>query len=221
MFHTSFLKNHFNLKDGFRSLKLSTIEVFPHFGYIAFCGPQGSGKSLSAHKLIFELLQAYPGVELISNVSVSYAPFIPYEGVHTVANIQHKGIILFLDEITNIFTSLDSKNMNQDWFRLLNMQRKRELLIVSTCPVFSRIPKPFREQFDTVCLCDSWFGCLQVNSYYRANVDKMFMSESSEEAIASLDLLRKNFFFRSPEDFARYDTSEIVNNFDLAELEDR
>lgn len=232
MFNTNFLHSSFRFWDGFLTSKVPKYKYFPHHGYITFCGEQGSGKSLSAHKLIKELLQSYPGLRVVSNTPLSYCDYIPYDGPKTIDNDSlnhpdddgepHKGYILFLDEITNMFTSLDSKNISDDWFDLLNMQRKRELLTISTAPVLSRQPKNFRELLDTVCVCSNPFGTFQLNHWYKANVDTIAFAESMDDVRQGLRLLRKQFFFHSLDDYNRYDTSALVHrNNHIKELQRR
>ena len=149
---------------------------FNQFGIILFCGLQGSGKSLSAFRLIESLCNEKPDLAIVSNVSLSFHDVVEYNGIQTVFDVTEnqgdKGTILFLDEIANQFPSTLSKEISDDWFTITNMMRKRRLLIIGTTPVFSRLTKAFREQFEYVCVCEQRLnGLIQNNYWYRCNVD--------------------------------------------------
>lgn len=208
-------KNNFNIIEGIRCGFLKdSHRTFPYDGVISFCGPQGSGKSLSAFRFMARLKQIYPHLTFVSNEDLSgFTDYIPYESPETIANVKTRGIILFLDEITNMpsLTSLDSKNMPREWFSILNMQRKRELLIITTCPVFQRISKAFREQIDTVVLCSN-FGSLQHNKYCKIDYDSLLNAETSQDIIKGLKVERNHWFFHSREDYARFNTLTLIQN---------
>ena len=48
----------------------SDPDQFMSYGVILFCGLQGSGKSLSAFDLIYNVVQKKPNVQIISNVDI-------------------------------------------------------------------------------------------------------------------------------------------------------
>ena len=58
--------------------------MFNSFGVLLFCGLQGSGKSLSAFDLIYNVCQKKPDVVIISNVEISFHDYIKYEGIEIV-----------------------------------------------------------------------------------------------------------------------------------------
>lgn len=211
MFDVNYPKNNLNIIQGIKTLLYPSDIYFPQFGFVVYCGEQGSGKSLSVNKLICQLKKDYPLVHVISNVDLPYCEYEKFEGVEWLNNKpnDYKSIVLYLDEITNMFTSLDSKTINKEWFDLVNMQRKRELLILATCPVFSRIPKVFREQFDTIVLCKR-LGTFQMNKICKCDSDLMNVAESTEDAIKGLQVMRTNFFFHTIEDYERYNTRTLV-----------
>lgn len=189
-------------------------DQFNSFGVILFCGLQGSGKSLSAFDLIYNVIQKKPDVIIISNVNIGFHDYIPYKGIDTVLNTDNgtKGIILFLDEIANQFPSAMSKEISSDWFTITNMLRKRRMLIIGTTPVFSRISKPFREQFEYVCLCNQRFkGLIQDNYWYRCNVETTIIGDGDEENTHNMELVKHHWFTISKSNVCRYDTTEVVN----------
>ena len=207
-------KSNFNFIEGIITLgKKDSHRIFPFDGVVSFCGSQGSGKSLSAYRLMARLKQLYPHLTFVSNEDLSgFTDYVPFVDSETIANLNTRGIVLFLDEITNMpnLTSLDSKNMPREWFSLLNMQRKRELLIITTCPVFTRICKAFREQIDTVVICSN-FGSLQHNRYCKIDYDKMLNAESGADIINGLTVIRNHWFFHSRKDYARFNTLTLID----------
>lgn len=207
-------KNNINIIEGFKtSIIKNSHRVFPYDGVISFCGEQGSGKSLSAYRFMARLKKEFPQLTFVSNEDLSgFTDFVRYENPDTIANLNTRGIVLFLDEITNMpnLTSLDSKSLPREWFSLLNMQRKRELLIITTCPVFQRIAKPFREQIDTVVICKN-FGSFQWNKYCKIDYDTLLTAESASDIIGGLKIVRRHFFFHSRKDYARFNTLTLID----------
>lgn len=219
MFSQKLLKSRLSVSDALSFEKFRREEFqkdpeqFTYFGIILFCGLQGSGKSLSAFDLIYHVIKEKPDVKIISNVNIGFADYIEYKGIDTVLNCDNgtKGVILFLDEIANQFPSAMSKEISSDWFTITNMMRKRRLLIIGTTPVFSRISKPFREQFEYVVLCQQkFFGLIQDNYWYRCNVESTIIGDSDEENTHNMQYVKHHWFTISKKHVTRYDTSEVV-----------
>lgn len=221
MFNVRVAKNGFNLGGMFGFIKqrsedaLNNPDRFNQHGILLFCGLQGSGKSLSAFRLINSLCELKPDLAIISNVGLSFHEVVPYNGIQTVFDVSEnqgdRGTILFLDEIANQFPSTISKEISDDWFTITNMMRKRRLLVIGTTPVFSRLVKPFREQFEYVCVCEQKFGGLvQSNLWYRCNVETTILGDSDQENTHNMQIAKHQFFLITKEDVNRYDTNEIV-----------
>lgn len=230
MFSHAILQNRISLKEMFGFYKYrkneweNDPEQFSSFGILLFCGLQGSGKSLSAFDLIYDICNKKPDVKIISNVEIGFHPYIQYEGVKTILQTDNgtKGIILFLDEIANQFPSALSKDMSTDWLLVTNMMRKRRLLIIGTTPVFSRLAKPFREQFEYVCVCQQKFGGLiQENLWFRCNVENTILGDSDTENTHNMQLVRRHIFTISKKHVQRYDTAEIVKIVKSSDREER
>ena len=215
MFDETIDKTYLNPIEGFRCLKAQWgYRYFPYDGVVSFCGEQGSGKSLSAFRLMARLKELYPELTFVSNEDLSgFTEYVEFESYETIQNLNKKSIVLFLDEICNMpnLTSLDSKSLPREWFSLLNMQRKRELLIITTCPMFSRINKAFREQIDTVVICKK-HGFIQHNRYCKIDYDKLLMAESASDIMGGLMIVRNHWFFHSRKDYARFNTSTLIDN---------
>lgn len=126
--------NIFDLMDYKKEYKKNHPDEFPFHGFLCFSGEQGSGKSLTAFRFIDAIKDVYPDCVIVSNVNIPHFDYIPYKGLDTLLNCDNgeKGIIFFCDEISNEFCNLS--DISPEWFTIINMQRKRHLLIIGTCP---------------------------------------------------------------------------------------
>ena len=196
-----------------REYEKQNFNEFKSFGTIVFCGEMGSGKSLSANRFINDLVKAKEDLLVISNTPCVYCDSVPYMGLETVENADNgdRGIILFFDEIQNQFPSTISKELSDDWIKLLSFLRKKHILIVGTAPIFSRLAKPFRESFEFVVLTDNcFFGLIQHNIWLKCNVESKAIGDGDEENTHHMRIEKDHYFSRSIEDFRRYDTFETV-----------
>lgn len=198
-------------------------DAFRAFGELIICGEMGSGKSLTAHKLIKNIINEYPKVCICSNVHIGFCDYVPYMGLKALYTLFHKreaeglkdcGIVLFLDEIINQFPSTNSKEISDEWVALLQLLRKMRLLIIGTGPIFSRLAKQFRETFEYVCFCEqklNIFGAaLQYNTWYRCNVETKILGDSNEEATHNMIVAKREIYTIDIDDLTCYDTSELV-----------
>ena len=68
-----------------RAFRKANPTYFEPDGILVFCGPQGSGKTLSAVRYVLDLLRAFPRAILCSNVRIHGLPesvrYVPYPGV--------------------------------------------------------------------------------------------------------------------------------------------
>lgn len=193
-------------------------EFFHPDGFICFTGSQGSGKTLSAVQYIHKLVQRYPDVILVANCALRFPDWqgkvIRYQGYEQVQTLDngYSGIILFLDEIQAEFNSLESHKIDPAWFSVICQQRKRRLHVVGTAQLFSRISKPWREQFTACIRCRGWFDLLQYNQVI--GLDDVEEDENGNivKEKASLGKL----WFRDPAVYEMYDTWERVERKETA-----
>ena len=65
-----------------RAFRKANPTYFEPDGILVFCGPQGSGKTLSAVRYVLDLLRAFPRAILCSNVRIHGLPesvrYVPY-----------------------------------------------------------------------------------------------------------------------------------------------
>lgn len=181
-------------------------------GLMAFCGSQGSGKTLSAILYLEKLMKFYPELQVVSNVSLNPDYFDqervrPYTGINDLTKFDNGeyGVVYFLDEMQLEFNSLESKQMNMPIFEFVCQQRKARKHIIGTTQVFGRLAKPFREQFKYAICCRKLLGSLFAQDIYRAE------NVAYEDDIKTeLTLKAHRYYMASPQDFSKYDTMEQI-----------
>lgn len=153
-----------------RDFRKQHPEYFDPCGILVFCGPQGSGKTLSAVQYVSKLAEKYPHMLLVTNVDIhglkDKIQVYPYTGLKDLSkyNNGYAGTVFLIDEIQIEFNSLESKNIDPSVMTEIAQQRKQRKHIVGTSQVFGRIAKPFREQFKYVVQCRCIGGVLQFNT---------------------------------------------------------
>lgn len=190
-----------------REFRKQHPEYFDPDGILVFCGPQGSGKTLSAVSYVQTLARKYPRMMLCSNVEVRGLPetvqCVRYEGPHSLSeyNNGYAGVVFLIDEIQIEFNSLESKNIDPSVITEIAQQRKQRKHIVGTSQVFTRIAKPFREQFKYAVLCRCFFGCVQFNTLIDG-------ARSLEDAQGNVhcENVRRYWWFHRPALYDSYDT---------------
>lgn len=184
------------------AFRKSHPDYFDPCGLMIFCGPQGSGKTLSAVKYCREILVRYPKCKFVSNVKIEGVDYIPYNGLDSLFNVSNDmdGVLFLIDEIHLEFNSLESRNISIEEMIEFSQQRKQRKHIVGTSQVYMRLAKPLREQIKDVVLCKNYGGVLQHNTLIDGE-------NSREEGGKFHGAVRKNFWwFHSPELYSCYDT---------------
>ena len=214
----SYLKGEFNFLDFFRSLKYKRDfrKTNPHYfdpeGLLVFCGPQGSGKTLSAVRYVKQVLQDYPYCIFISNVSLSGLPadvtVLDYSE-HPVGSVTNgfDGVLYLIDEIHLEWNSLESKSISIEEMTEFAQQRKQRVHIVGTSQVFMRLAKPLREQIRNVVLCKNFFGLLQHNILIDGD------NSYEENGRLHAKILGNFWFFHSPDLYKSYDTYSKMQRY--------
>lgn len=181
-------------------------------GINIFCGPQGSGKSLSMIHYLKRILEDYPNAIVVTNIEFNFEcknMIIPYTGFDDF-QIENGiyGVIYVLDEIHLILNSLESRGVPLSVIVELSQQRKQRKLILGTSQVYTRMAKPLREQIKNVIICRNFFGFFQVNKL----IDAFNTSENSEGKL-KVDKVKTSFFFHRKEDYTNYDTYKKMANY--------
>ena len=191
-------------------------EYFDPDGIMVFCGPQGSGKTLSMVNYAYEVATFYPECLIVTNVELKNFPhperIFKYKDVKDLVNYSngYKGVLYLIDEMHLLFNSLMSKDIDFSVFQEISQQRKQRKHIVGTSQVFQRLAKPFREQFKYAVLCRKICGVIQYNTI----IDGATAVEDSEGHI-TCDNIKRVFNIHTPEQYNRYDTYAKVKAADL------
>ena len=205
-----FLKGSLNPKHAFNTVKHNILfardnpDYFYPAGIWVFCGPQGSGKTLSAVLCLKKMCEEYPHARVCSNLDIKgidnpIIPFTDYEQLKTLDN-GTDGLIFFLDEIHVLWNSLESKDIPISEMACFCQMRKNRRVIIGTSQKYSRIAKPIREQLQYAVDCKNYFGILQVN-------DILDPSESIEKSgNIEAKKIGTKIWFHSPELYHSYDT---------------
>lgn len=211
-----YLEKKFNFIQGVQSqvwkIKNCDKDELKCTGINIFCGPQGSGKSLSMIHYFKKIIMEHPKAIVVTNLDFNFEipnEIIKYTGFEDfkIENVIY-GVIYILDEIHLILNSLESKGVPLSVIVELSQQRKQRKLILGTSQVYTRMAKPLREQIRNVIICKNLFGLFQINKLIDA-------FESSEDANGKLkyDKQKISFFFHSKEDYKAYDTYKKMDMY--------
>lgn len=202
-------KNPFNI---FRTIKYKKEfkKLHPSYfdpdGLLVFCGPQGSGKTLSAVNYCRDLTWVYPKIKFVTNVDVKglnpVVEVIEYKGIESITKIEngYDGVLFLIDEIHLEFNSLESKNIPIEVMVEVSQQRKQRKHIVGTSQQFLRLAKPLREQIKNLVLCRNFFGLIQYNRLIDG--DSIF----EKNGHIQMDIKKKSLWFHTPNLYDSYDT---------------
>lgn len=195
---------------------MRNINYFNPDGIWVFCGPQGSGKTLSAVQCVQQIAHDYPAARIISNIDFTYDDgggkvqpevFESYDQLTEEDNGIY-GLVFLLDEIHVLWNSLESKRIPITEMAALCQMRKSRRLIVGTSQVYGRIAKPIREQLKYVIECRNYFKVLQHNI-----VMDPTRSVERNGTIAS-EVLCERWWFHTPELYRSYETLDKVKRID-------
>lgn len=205
-----YLKGSLNPKNAIATIKHNILfarnnpDYFYPDGIWVFCGPQGSGKTLSAVQCLQKICKEYPKALVVSNLDVKgieneIIPFEEYEQLKEMDNGIY-GIIFFLDELHVLWNSLESKDIPVSEMACFCQMRKNRRVIIGTSQVYSRIAKPIREQLKFAIDCRNFFGLLQMNTV-------LDPAESVEKnGVMEAKIVGRHFWFHKPELYKSYDT---------------
>lgn len=179
-------------------------DYFYPAGIWVFCGPQGSGKTLSMVQTLKRMLKDYPKAKVCSNIAIhgiknEVIPFTDYDQLLKLSNGIY-GIIFVIDELHVLWNSLESKEIPISEMATFCQMRKDRRVILGTSQVYFRIAKPIREQLQYVIDCKNFFKLIQVNEV----LDPAYSVEKDGHLDASKVCTR--IWFHTPELYRSYDT---------------
>jgi hypothetical protein len=131
---------------------------------------------------------------------------IPYDSYARLQEVRngYAGVIFLIDEMHLEFNSLESKQMDSSIFYTVSQQRKQRIHIVGTAQVFTRLAKPFREQFKYAVLCRCFFRVFQMNQLVDA------LNAKEEDGHISAPSVRSFFWFHTSKLYESYDTLQVI-----------
>lgn len=210
-----YLDKEFNIIQGFRAQVWKMKNLTPGellvTGISIFCGPQGSGKSLSMVHCFKKIIKDYPKAKIVTNIDFNFD--VPNEVRKYKGFDDFKlengvyGVIYILDEIHLILNSLESKGVPLSVIVELSQQRKQRKLILGTSQVYSRMAKPLREQIKNVIICKNYFSLFQLNYLINAFETK------EKDGELKFEKLKMSFFFHRKEDYTAYDTYKKMDSY--------
>ena len=179
-------------------------DYFYPAGIWVFCGPQGSGKTLSAVKCLKKIIAEYPKAIICSNLVLKgidreIIPFTDYSQLSELKN-GIEGVIFLIDEIHVLWNSLESKDIPISDMACFCQMRKDRRVIIGTSQVYGRIAKPIREQLQYIIDCKELFKCIQINTV----LDPSDVIE--KDGHIGAQILKKQVWFHHPDDYSSYDT---------------
>lgn len=188
-------------------------QYFRPDGIWCFCGPQGSGKTISAIQCAREIARDYPAARVISNIDFELGDgslpekFTHYEQLSEEDN-GICGLIFVLDEIHVLWNSLESKRIPISEMAALCQMRKSRRLILGTSQVYGRVAKPIREQLKYVIQCHNVLGVLQHNIVCDP-------TESTERnGHINPNVICERWWFHTPELYTSYETLDKVERIE-------
>lgn len=182
-------------------------------GIWVFCGPQGSGKTISAVQCARQIASEYPAARVISNIEFEVGDgslperFERYEQLSEEDNGIF-GLIFVLDEIHVLWNSLESKRIPISEMAALCQMRKSRRLIIGTSQVYGRIAKPIREQLKYVINCQNFLHVLQHNVV----CDPTLSVERNGHI--SPDVICERWWFHTTELYRSYETLDKVSRIE-------
>lgn len=183
-------------------------DYFYPSGIWVFCGPQGSGKTLSIVQTLKKMLERYPKAIVVSNLEIEgidreVIPFERYEQLYEMSNGIY-GIIFVIDEIHVLWNSLESKDIPIGEMAAFCQMRKDRRVILGSSQVYGRIAKPIREQLQYVVDCHNFFNVFQYNTV-------MDPAEAVEkDGHISAKVIRNQYWFHSPSLYKSYNTLKKI-----------
>ena len=180
-------------------------DYFYPAGIWCFCGPQGSGKTLSAVQCLEKICKQYPKAKVVTNLKLNIDienEIIEWEDYEQLTSMSNgiNGIIFFLDELHVIWNSLESKDIPITEMSCFCQMRKDRRVIIGTAQVYGRIAKPIREQLQYIIDCKNFFKILQINTI----LDPSDCIEKN--GVLEAKIVGRRWWFHHPKLYKMYDT---------------
>ncbi len=202
----------FDFPAHYKYLRAYRKNRFPYHGVYDFCGMQGSGKTITAVRMISNIYLDYKDVYLVTNVNINtdiltHIPkenIIPFTRYYQLFFTYNKPVIFFIDEAHLLFNSLESRNADVNMFQVISQNRKNQRLFILTSQVFSRLQPVMREQINTIIDCKTYFNFLT-----HCNVYHDF--EKQKDELVGKKEFGCFYTHKRKIHYQMYDTFQIIN----------
>lgn len=138
-----------------------------------------------------------------------YNVVVEYEGLDSLKYVQNGklGVIYLIDEIHLELNSMESKNIDMNYFIELSQQRKQRKIIVGTSQKYMRMHIALRQQCHFVVNCRCYFGLVQKN--------QLINNQESYEENGKLHcaVIKNIWFAHTPEMYNEYDTYQKMHRY--------
>ena len=193
-------------------------DYFYPAGIWLFCGPQGSGKSLSAVQCLKKVAADYPKAVIASNMPLFGLdrPYIPFETYEQLIEIKNgiEGVIILIDEFQVWYNCLESKEIPVSEVAAFCQMRKDRRVIIGTSQVYKRVAIQIREQLQYVIDCHNILSVAQLNYL----LDPQTGTE--QDGNLECDKIATRFFFHSPSMYKSYETLNKIERPERKQLKE-
>lgn len=134
---------------------------------------------------------------------------VEYGGLDSLVHINNEklGVIYLIDEIHLELNSMESKNIDMNYFVELSQQRKQRKIIICTSQKYMRMHIALRQQCHYVVNCHCYLGCIQKNQL----INNQEAYEKDGKLVCKTS---KNFWFaHTPEMYNEYDTYQKMKRY--------
>ena len=206
-----------NISDAVRATMLRVTDGFPYGGQWVFSGVQRSGKTLLLMHLVKDILEQYPKVIVVSNISIFGVPCIPYQGPEDFEKYKNgkDGVVFILDEIQALYSSMESRKMPLSLIQVWSQSSKNRRLILGTTQRYSRAAKAVREQTTYHYECRKPF--LWVFYRYRVLDGANYDDDGNYMVPQGEEMPGFKFYVPSLSTMLMYNTLEVVKRPDSKE----
>lgn len=189
------------------------------FGIWAFTGYYGQGKTMGCVTFAKKLQKDYPhkNIKIFSNIDV-VGQERRIESWEEILDLPKNSIMIY-DE-SQADWNCNNRDFPDDLLRQLTQQRKKQLALFMTSPVYNRMNINIRESVNFVIVCknilslDRWFKY----TFYRAEDYEMYRENKIKL------MMNKHFdlsFIATDEVYSTYDTVEQVETIKVIKPRDK
>lgn len=181
-------------------------------GTRVYTGFQGSGKTLSAVKYLYDLKKLYPKCKIFSNVKlygIKYYPITDVSSLKSALSLKNgsSGTAILLDEAHLYFGRKDGIPL--EVLTCISQQRKDRRRLIFSSQIWEELDISLRKQVKEIVKCRCFFGLLQVNTVS----DGETLHYDKLQSLYVADRKYFEIFKHNQEYYNRYDTyQKIITN---------